>query len=101
MNEKEFIDALTGLLNMPEFDGTKESSRARVAAKHKAHELIRLHKEKQRGSNRYCITVQIYVAAEDAGIARDQLMDDLDHLCEADSPVFGFIHPSLDDIREI
>ncbi len=51
-------------------------------------------------TKQYCVTVKVYTWAEDAHIARDQVMAELSYLCSVDSTITGYIHPSLNDVEE-
>ena len=54
----------------------------------------------------YCVTVKIYTWAVDENAAIDQVISELDYICEGDSlskrynKLAGFIHPNLADVVE-
>lgn len=48
----------------------------------------------------YCVTVKIYTWAENEREAVKQVTGELEYLCELDSPVNGFIDPTVDDVVE-
>jgi hypothetical protein len=52
-------------------------------------------------TKQFCVTVKVYTWAESAHIARDQVIAELEYLCSVnDSPITGFVHPSVDDVEE-
>lgn len=49
--------------------------------------------------NQYCVTVKVFTWAADEQEAVDNVIGDLDYVCEVDSQLSGFIHPSLRDVQ--
>ena len=46
----------------------------------------------------YCVTVKLYTWADTPEDAVSQVMNELDYLCEIDSQINGYIHPTLNDV---
>ena len=53
-------------------------------------------------TKQYCVTVKLYTWAGDEQEAIDNVINDLNYLCDSNgsSYVMGFIHPELSDVEE-
>ena len=51
-------------------------------------------------TKQYCVTIKIYTWAADENAAIDQVISELDYICEGDNNLAGFIYPNLADVVE-
>lgn len=51
-------------------------------------------------TKQYCVTVKIYTWADNQETAIDQVISELDYICEGDNNLAGFSYPNLADVVE-
>jgi len=51
-------------------------------------------------TKQYCVTIKLYTWADNEETAIDQVISELDYICEGDNNLAGFIYPSLTDVVE-
>lgn len=51
-------------------------------------------------TNQYCVTIKLYTWADNEQEAIDNVISELDYICEGDNNLAGFIYPNLADVVE-